>query len=523
MSKIRELLIGLAALLLVVIGLGGFSADAAGSVAATSALIQGSNVVVTVSAPSVPSTDDGLFHLVASDVNGQAATGKEVACAAAGTSAQFVFPLNYNTSSSNLFKKFSVVVNQGGARNAISNDIYIQNPEALATHTAARHDGGKKGLIPESTLLHSGTLAAEGIKQITYNMNVGDVLAGTGMNYTYNGKNYSFSSAAVGQLDDLVPLMNRQGIQVTIILLNNWTAGGIYVHPYSRDNTAQNYYCYNTVDQAPMEKLEALASFLGQRFSGTGHGTVDNWIIGNEINARSPWNYMTAGMDEAYYTNEYAKSFRIFYNGIRSQNANARIFTCVDQEYAQADSVLHFAGQTWLALFNQTVSTTGNIDWNVAVHAYNFPLYEPRVWAQTTAYPTKVNHTQSSAYVTMANIDVFTDFMCTTAMRSPSGSVRHIICSEQGYNSTAGEDIQAAAAVYSYLQAVNNRYIDGFILSREQDHVTEIAQSLAFGIRNVDSSAKLALQWYKTAETAQTQAAASAVIGAPVASLLTVR
>lgn len=523
MRKLRDVLLCAAAVVLAAFVLTGFDTEAAGSVAASSAVIQGSNVVVTVSAPSVPSTDDGLYHLVATDVNGQAAAGTEVAYAAAGKSAQFVFPLNYNTSSSNLYKKFAVTVNQGGVRNVVSNEIYIQNPEALARHTAARRDNGKKGLLPESTLLHSGTLAASGIKQITYNMNVGDVLSGTGMNYTYNGKTYSFSSAAIGQLDDLVPLMNNQGIQVSIILLNNWTGAGAYVHPYSRDNTAQNYYMFNTVDQASVEKLEALASLLGERFSGNGHGTVDNWIVGNEVNARSPWNYMSASMDEAYFTSEYAKSFRIFYNGIRSQNANARIFTCVDQEYAQADSALHYAGQTWLVLFSQTISATGNIDWNVAVHPYDFPLYDPNVWAQTTNYPTKVNHTQSSAYVTMANIDVFTDFMCTPAMRSPSGAVRHIICSEQGYNSTAGEQIQAAAVVYAYLQAVNNRYIDGFVLSREQDHAVEVAQSLAFGIRNVNTTPKLALQWYKTAESTETQAAASAVIGTPITSLLTVR
>ena len=49
---------------------------------------------------------------------------------------------------------------------------------------------------------------------------------------------------------------------------------------------------FNTVDQAGLEKLEAVAAFLGQRYSGTGHGTVDNWIVGNEVNARNEWNYM---------------------------------------------------------------------------------------------------------------------------------------------------------------------------------------------------------------------------------------
>ncbi len=489
----------------------------------TAALIQGNNVVVTAKATSIPTSDDGVYHLLASAVNQADNAGTEVAVAQAGAGATFVFPLNKNTASSNLYRKFTVCVKKGGAYVAVSNAIYVQNPEAIATHTSARRDHGKKGLLPESTLLTRGTLKASGIQQITYNVLVGDILSGTGITYNYNGKTYTFSQAAVGQLDNLVPMMNNQGIQVTLILLNNWKAGGTYVHPLARDNTAQNYYAFNTVDQAAVEKLEALASFLGQRFSGTGHGTVDNWVVGNEINARSPWHYMSASAGINVFTAEYAKAFRIFYNGLKSENANCRVYTCVDNEYAAADSALHYAGQAWLALFNQQIGATGNIGWDVAVHPYNYPLYDPIVWLQATNYPTKVNHTQNSPYITMANIEIFTDFMCTPAMLAPNGQVRSIICSEQGYVSALSEDYQAASVVYAYTQALNNQHIDAFILSREMDHPVEIAQGLATGVRNLSGTAKKALTWYISAESQETQAAASAIIGVPIASILTPR
>ena len=61
-----------------------------------------------------------------------------------------------------------------------------------------------------------------------------------------------------------------------------------------------------------MDKLEAVASFLGQRYSNTGHGTVDNWIVGNEINARQEWNYMNPSPGIDYYAAEYAQAVRIF-------------------------------------------------------------------------------------------------------------------------------------------------------------------------------------------------------------------
>ena len=35
-----------------------------------------------------------------------------------------------------------------------------------------------------------------------------------------------------------------------------------------------------------------MLSFLANRYAGTGHGKVMNWVIGNEINARKEWNYI---------------------------------------------------------------------------------------------------------------------------------------------------------------------------------------------------------------------------------------
>ena len=498
------------------------------AVEATSAQISGSNVIVKVSTTAAVTSDDGKYHLYASEVYEADNAGTEVAsvsAGAAGSNSQFSFALNYNTINSRLNQKFTVVCMQNGVAVAVSNPIYIQNPEAIATHTTARNDHGIKGILPESTLLHSTSLAETGVQQVTYNVLIGNILNGTGITYAYNGNVYSFSSSAIGELDDLVPRMNNQGIQVTLILLNNRSgSSATNIHPLSRDSSSQNYYAFNTAEQAGVEQLEALAAFLGERYSGGIYGTVDNWIVGNEINARSPWHYMNASVGFEYFSAEYAKAFRIFYNGLKAQNANVRVYTCVDQEYAQSDNAsLHYAGQTFLTYFNQLISATGNIDWGVAVHPYNYPLYNAYVWLQTVNYPTLVNHTQASPYVTMANIDVFTDFMCTTAMLSPTGQVRSIICSEQGYVSTNGELVQAAAVVYAYTQALNNQYIDAFILAREMDHSDEIAQGLRLGIRDTSGNGKTALSWYITAESADTIAAASAVIGANIAELITIR
>ena len=102
-----------------------------------------------------------------------------------------------------------------------------------------------------------------------------------------------------------------------------------------------------------------------------------------------------------------------------------------------------------------------------------------------------------------------------------------MICSEQGYTSLKGENIQAAAVVYGYMQAMANQHIDAFILSRELDDAGEIGQGLANGIVNLNGTHKLAYDYYKNIDgtaAAQYAAAAAATIGvSDLSQILTVR
>ena len=493
---------------------------ATNAVTISSVVIQGNNVVVT--ATGAAATDDGLYHLYAQDPAMSGVQGTEVAKTAAGATAVFTFPLGNNTASSMLYKKFTVVGVSSGALKDLSNDMYILNPEAVATHTVARSDNGKKGLLPAAeTIQDTNTLKAMGVKQISYNLPVGDMISGGGVNYTYNGKTYSFNSAIVGQYDLIVPKMNASGIQVNLILLCGANSG-ILIHPQSR-GVAANYYMFNTVDQAGLEELEAVASFLGQRYSGTGHGTVDNWIVGNEVNARNEWNYMNPAAGLAGFAKAYADELRVFYNGIKSQNANARIYAATDQEWMSDNAALHYGSQEFLTQLNAQITSEGNFDWSLASHPYNFPLYEPN----TLTSKAQVTHTQSTRYITMSNIDVLTDFMCQSQFLNPAGQVRSISLTEVGFTSSAAmgsnEAMQAADIVYAINQANVNQHIDGIIINRQRSDASEIAQGLDYGLIGTNGVAKQAYSWFVTAESAGTIAAASAVLGKDIVSNLTVR
>lgn len=479
-----------------------------------SAQIQGDQVVVSGS--SSISSEDGVLHLYAQETFQGGAQGFEVAQAPNGT-ATFTFPLNKNSAGSCLFKKFTIIAIKNGVPAPVSNSVYITNPEAAAGHTTPRRDNGIKGILPAPQLLNAGNLTDLGVRQITYNLLLGRITSGGGINYQYNGKTYSFNAGYVGEYDAIARHMNAQGIQVTFIILNDLAADATLIHPLSRGGSA-NYYALNAADQAGVEKLAAVASFLGQRYSDTGYGTVDNWIIGNEVNARNPWNFMQT-TDLNQYAAEYANAFRILYNGIKSENGNANIYVSTDQQWAYASSPSYFGSRPFLTAFNDYVRSQGNIDWRLASHPYNVPLYDPNNWTPTQ----NASHSQDSKYVTMQNIDVITDFLSQPALRSPSGAVRTVKLSELGYTSSAGEEQQAIAVTYAYLQASNNRYVDGLILSRELDHAAEIAQGLAVGLLATDGRHKLAYDYYKHAGDQNYLAQASAMAGVDLSGYVTAR
>lgn len=493
---------------------GNIRTHAAATATLQSALIQGSQVVVS-GACSVTS-EDGILHLYAQETYMTGAQGVEVAQAPNGT-AIFTFPLNKNTANSNLFKKFTIVAIKNGVPTAVSNSVYITNPEAAAGHTTPRRDGGIKGMLPAAQLLNANNLKDLGVKQVTYNLLLGRITNGGGINYQYNGKTYSFNSSYVAEYDIVAKRMNAQGIQVTFIILNDLGADQTLIHPLSR-GAAANYYALNAADQAGVEKLEAVASFLGQRYSNTGNGTVDNWIVGNEVNARNPWNFMNTGNINQYAA-EYANAFRILYNGIKSENGNAQVYVATDQQWAVASGPSYFGSRPFLVAFNDYVKAQGNIDWRLSSHPYNVPLYDPNNWTPTR-YAT---HAQNSRYVTMQNIDVITDFLSQPELLSPTGAVRTVKLSEVGYTSSVGEEQQAIAVTYAFLQAMSNKYVDGLIISRELDDASEIAQGLAVGVLAPDGRHKLAYEYYKHAGDPNYLAQASALAGVDLTSRITLR
>jgi hypothetical protein len=503
----------------------GVVAEAAGRpVSIDSAIITGGSVVVNVSCSSVPGSDDGQFYLYADEVYQDGTVGTVVATAPRGNNATFTFDLGYNAPGSNLSKKFLVAVKSGGSMVQVSDEHYITNPEAIATKSVGRNDHGIKGILPNET--NAATFNDLGIAQMVYNLYMGDIV-GPSTNpalptteFVYNGVPYQFNTAALAQYDAFVQWCSISGYQLTMTILNNKTAAGAdLIHPLARDSHVCPGYAMNTKEDGGTQHLKAIASFLAQRYSGGAFGTIDNWVIGNEVNARTEWYYMSSANVELNVS-EYAKAFRIFYNEIKGVNANARIYNSVDQEWQRKSNPGCYLAKDFLDRFNYYMRREGNIDWALSIHPYNAPLYDPYAWKQQAQY---VNTTLSTPYITMENLYVLTDYMCQASFLSPSGTVRPIALSEIGFTSSFGEENQAASIAYAYTVASNNPYIVSFILFRETDNAHEMESHIAQGLKNLDGTHKLAYDYYKNMGTANQEAykaQASAFIGADINSLV---
>lgn len=191
-----------------------------------------------------------------------------------------------------------------------------------------------------------------------------------------------------------------------------------------------------------METLAAVGAFLAQRYRDNDHGIVMNWIVGNEVNVRSDWNYMQY-VDLDTYAREYANAVRVFYNSIKSMNANARVYVSMDQQWNRdLSSKNSYDVRDLLVSMNQVISTEGNIDWGLADHPYAYPLTNTTFWNSSGKIQKLITNSENTSIVTMQNINVITNFLQKEEMLTADGEVRPVILSELGYSSSQGEIIR---------------------------------------------------------------------------------
>ncbi len=286
--------------------------------------------------------------------------------------------------------------------------------------------------------------------------------------YQYNGKTYYFDS--MDYYKQIVQECNRKKVVVTMQVMLDWNEGNTDLINMQARKPGALYYSWNIYSNASREKMEAMFCYLGMIF-GQKNCYVSNWVLGNEVNHPDGWNYAGSMSDNAYFQT-YAYTFRALYYAVKSQQANARIFICTDAYWSPSKGRRYGAKQVIDNFAVHLNKIQKGLDWNLAYHAYSFPLTYTRVWE---GYG--ITNTLNTPAVTMKNLHVLTDYIKNTY----GPSVR-IILSEQGYSSVQGQNLQAAALAYSYYIAACNPMIDAFIIRSYKDDPVEAAQGYLFGI-----------------------------------------
>ncbi len=432
------------------------------------------------------------------------------------TKATFEFFANLNNKQANsrMFKKFVVAAKVDGKYKIISKSRYITNPEAVAKYNVYTAASSIKGLLVDPNRLNSGELEDLGVKQAAYNIPLSKITGQTTsanyptIHYTYNGRTYAIDGQSVAEYDIVFGSLSRKGIRVTVIILNdmNYEYPEL-VHPQARSGSTAPYVMFNGTEQAGIDAMAAMATFLAERYSGSGHGTVSNWIIANEINARKQWNYMEY-TDVYTYTKEYAQAFRVFYNAIKAVNGAAEVYMPLDQTWNRNHNDNNYDARDIVDNFNTIIKEKGNIDWQLAYHPYPVPLTNAAFWNTGAYYKKLTTDSVDTAMINMKNIHVVTDYLCREEVLTDAGDVRHVLLSEQGFTSSSGgEGVQAAAFAYAYYIAEANSHINGFLLNRQTDAPEEVAQGLAFGLNYSGGGRKQIYNVFKKIDTSESQSA----------------
>lgn len=469
-------------------------------------IADGGMVEITASAENLPASDDKYYYLfdAATYEDGPAEDAEPIS--RTYKDREFILKANLNkgSSDSRLFKKFIVAIKKGDEYTTVSHAGYITNPEYIASYNyGGMTQSSKKGLLVDPSRL--AELDDLGVNYATYNIPLNRLLATSAagsVSYSYNGVTYHFNGAILDEYDYLFKTLNAKGIDIAAIILNNVSPSTFpeVTHPLARGGSTAPYYMFNASDESGVNALAAISTFLAGRYSGTGNGNVSMWIIGNEVNAKKEWNYM-ATSDLSEYTAAYTRAFRVFYNGIKSVNAGAKVYISLDQQWDRNRSGSpDFDARDMLDMFAKSFKQYGDVDWGLAHHPYSYPNENTAFWNPSSL----VTGSFDTSIITMNNIEVLTKYMQQESMLSPSGNVRSIILSEMGYSSTSGEAMQAAAFAYAYTKIANNGYIDAMMLSRQTDAADEIAQfGLALGLSSPGGGHKQIYNVYKYIDTSQ--------------------
>lgn len=314
-----------------------------------------------------------------------------------------------------------------------------------------------------------------GVKHAVVNIALNHVASGSGIEYQYQGKTYYMNTGYIHELDRQIKELHNRGMVLTAVIVLQWNyQQQDLILPGAR-SYGYNLYGWNTQEATGKQHLEAICSFLANRYAAPDMGVV-NWICGNEVNAWKDYHYSgSVGFDQ--YMEYYAQAYQLLYNCVKHAYSNGRIYMSIDHTWTYNRRANCYTSKSVLDRFAQLMNQKGISDWMIAFHPYPAPELQSDFWNRTL----DVIDSENSPIITMANLSYFTEYV-----KKNYGAGKRIILSECGFTSvTNGNDrqnIQAAAIAYGYYLAEANDMVDSFVVHRQVDHSAETQQGFHLGL-----------------------------------------
>ncbi len=341
---------------------------------------------------------------------------------------------------------------------------------------------------------------ALGVRHAGLNFNFAQFLAPSGgadqPGWDFEEHTYRFQRGYLEAMDRQIKTLSDRGVVVSLILLayepQDPDLRRILLHPGYSAECPNHLTAFNTVTPDGRAWFAAGMEFLAERWSRPDQkfGRVANWIVGNEVNSHWFWaNMGRVSMEQ--FADDYLRTVRLAHTSIRRQSAAGRVYLSLEHHwnirYPGGDERQAFPARAFLDYFDRRAKEGGDFDWAVAYHPYPEDLRNPRAWLDKSA----TSDFNTTPRITFKNLGQIVAYLRQPALLR-QGRQRHVILSEQGFDTPKGPDgekIQAAAYCYAWKQVERLDGIDSFILHRHVDHAQEGGLALGLWTHQPDSIA----------------------------------
>lgn len=351
----------------------------------------------------------------------------------------------------------------------------------------------------------------------------------------HNGKKYYFRTKVwqcdgrtygetLDLYDSIVPRFTRENVKITFIVLVRMDLNQ-YAQPYyltyeaARTSSTATYSAVNTSNPYGAEYWMAFMEFVASRYGcedsaqDAKYGTVESFVMGNEIDQFSNWNCIVdINKHEALtledYCVEYERMLRVSNQAIKKIYSRDIALVPFTHFWMGCGGIYDYKPKELFDFLSLKTKREGNYDWGMAIHPYGADLVVADFWRNDVFR--NVTGSLNTEKITWTNLEVLQLYL-EQPLKLCNGNVRSVFVTEGGVTSSDSrkndaqyartKNQQAAGLAYAYYKSTQLSCIKALNYWRLRDHSVEGAY---FGLVTEDGLYKPAYYVWKYIDTQYT-------------------